>query len=127
MAISVQAADMSMPIRGVSDGDTIQSSVALPCPLCRVSVRIRGIDTPESTYLAKCPKEKALGMKSKIFLSEFLSQYDKMLAKDIKWDKYGGRIDAIVFVNGTDVGALLISKGYALPYDGIGSKPNWCN
>jgi endonuclease YncB( thermonuclease family) len=123
---SAFATDMNMPIRGVADGDTLMSTVKLPCPLCQVSVRIRGIDTPESNYLAKCPAEKAKGLEAKAFLINLTKGKDTMMARNIKWDKYGGRIDAIVEIDGVNVGDLMISKGFAKPYTGSGPKPDWC-
>lgn len=121
------SANFVMPIVSVTDGDTIRSSVKLPCPLCNVSVRILGIDTPESTNLAQCPAEKAKGLEAKAFLKAFAAPYDTMTVSDYKWDKYGGRIDAVVIINNINVGQLLIEKGFAKPYTGSGPKPNWCN
>ena len=121
------ATDMNLPIRGVADGDTIRSTVKLPCPLCAISVRIRGIDTPESSYLAKCSAEKVKGLQAKAFLTELISNQETMMARNIKWDKYGGRIDAIVEINGVNVGQLMIDKGFAKPYTGVGPKPDWCS
>lgn len=122
-----QAADMVMPIRGVADGDTIQSSLKLPCPLCNVSVRILGIDTPESNHLAKCPEEKAKGIAAKKLVRAMAANQTEMTVKDVKWDKYGGRINGHVFINGVSVSETLISQGLAKPYNGNGPKPNWCN
>lgn len=118
---------MVLPIRGVADGDTIRTSLKLPCPLCAASVRIRDIDTPESNHLAKCPAEKAKGLEAKAFLINLITGQETMMARNVKWDKYGGRIDAIVEINGVNVGNLMISKGFAKPYTGAGPKPNWCN
>lgn len=125
--LNVRAADMNMPVMGAVDGDTIRSSVKLPCPLCRVSVRIRGIDTPESTYLAKCPKERALGLEAKAFLTSWTSKYETMMARNVSWDKYGGRILADVELGGVDVGREMINRGLAKPYFGVGPKPDWCS
>jgi endonuclease YncB( thermonuclease family) len=118
--------DMKLPIRGIADGDTIKTSLKLPCPLCSASVRIRGIDTPETSFLAKCPAEKAKGLEAKAFLINLTTGQETMMARNVKWDKYGGRIDAIVEINGVNVGDLMISKGFAKPYTGVGPKPNWC-
>jgi endonuclease YncB( thermonuclease family) len=125
-SLGASAADMTMPVLGVADGDTIRSSVKLPCPLCRVSVRIRGIDTPESNYLAKCPKERAMGLEAKAFLIEWASKHEAMMARNVVWDKYGGRIVADVELAGVSVGQEMINRGLARPYNGTGSKPNWC-
>ena len=126
LSASAYSADMIMPIRGVADGDTIKSTLKLPCPLCNVSVRILGIDTPESTYLAKCAKEKALGLEAKAFLINLTTGQETMMARSIKWDKYGGRINAYVEIAGKDVGQQMIDKGLAKPYTGEGPKPDWC-
>lgn len=125
-AITCNAADMVLPIKGVADGDTIRTSLKLPCPLCAASVRIRGIDTPESNYLAKCEKERVLGLKAKEFLTSLAIANETMLARNVKWDKYGGRIDAEVEIAGINVGQEMIRRGFAAPYTGIGPKPNWC-
>lgn len=121
------AADMILPIRGVADGDTIRSTVKLPCPLCAVSVRIRNIDTPETSYRAKCPAERAKGLEAKAFLINLTIGQETMMARNVKWDKYGGRIDAAVEINGKDVGQQMIAAGLAKPYTGVGPRPNWCN
>lgn len=117
----------TVPIVGGIDGDTIATTVPLMCPLCKASVRIRGIDTPESTALAKCELEKTRGKAAKVFTAELIGQNKTMILKDFKWDKYGGRIDANVTINGVDVAQTLISKGYAKPYTGRGPKPDWCS
>ena len=121
------ALDMVLPIRGIADGDTIKTTLELPCPLCNVSVRILGIDTPESNHLAKCPAEQAKGIAAKKFLNDFISTAETMIVRNIKWDKYGGRIDGIVEIKGVNVGAMMISNGYARAYTGLGPKSDWCN
>ena len=127
-AVSSYAAnEMVLPIRGVADGDTIRTTLKLPCPLCNVSVRILGIDTPESTFLAKCEKEKAKGLAAKAFVATMVQGQPEMVIKNFKWDKYGGRIDAYVEINGVSVGETLIKNGLAKPYTGEGPKPDWCN
>jgi endonuclease YncB( thermonuclease family) len=126
-AAHLYAADMVLPITSIVDGDTIKTQLSLPCPLCTVSIRIRDIDTPETTYLAKCTKEKALGVLATNYVKELVGTHEIMTLKDAKWDKYGGRIDAHVFVAGTNIGEALVQKGLAKPYTGEGSKPNWCN
>lgn len=123
----VLAADMQMPIHGISDGDTIRSAVKLPCPLCNVSVRIAGIDTPESTHLAKCSAERAKGLKAKSVVAAMAEGQTTMMVRDVKWDKYGGRINGTVEINGVDVAQALIAKGLAKPYNGSGPKPDWCS
>lgn len=121
------ATDLVLPIQHVIDGDTIGTLVKLPCPLCALSVRIRGIDTPESTYLAKCPAEQTKGLAAKAYLTAFVAGQTTMLARNVKWDKYGGRIDAIVEINGVNIGDEMIKQGFAKLYTGVGPKPDWCS
>ena len=120
-------ADITMPIRGVVDGDTIKTSVNLPCPLCNVSIRLLGVDTPESTYLAKCPAEKEKALAAKNFVKTLIGTNTTMVIRNFKWDKYGGRIDAYVSINGVDISQSLIDNGLARPYTGQGPKSDWCN
>lgn len=120
------ANDMRFPFVSVIDGDTIRSSIQVTCPLCNVYIRIRGIDTPESNYLAKCPKEKELGLAAKKHLQTMFEGKKEFMARNIAWDKYGGRILGDVEIDGKSVAKELIAKGYAKPYSGRGRKPDWC-
>jgi endonuclease YncB( thermonuclease family) len=126
-AVCASAANLVLPIRAVVDGDTISSTLALPCPLCNVSIRILGIDTPETSYLAKCPAEKAKGLEAKAFVKTLVGKETTMTVKNVKWDKYGGRIDGIVVIANVDVGAELLKNSLARPYTGIGPKSDWCS
>lgn len=116
-----------LPIIEVVDGDTIQTKlVSLPYPLYNVKVRILGIDTPEKNYLAKCDKEKQLGLQATTKMGELIGTSTLMTLKNAKWDKYGGRVDSEVIVNNINLGQRMIELGYARPYSGTGPKPNWC-
>jgi endonuclease YncB( thermonuclease family) len=119
------AADLTMPVKGVYDGDTIYSNLcALPAPLNKVSVRIIGIDAPE--LRTKCLSEKALGYEAKAKLEEILAGQTTVIVKDIEWDKYAGRVNGRVFLeDGTDVAAKMIESGLARPYSG-GTRESWC-
>jgi micrococcal nuclease len=121
------ANDMILPFRGVVDGDTVNTTLKLPCPLCNASVRQLGIDTPESNHLAKCAKERELGLKAKAFTASLFVNQEEFMARRIRWDKYGGRILGYIEVNGVDLGKALIDKGLAKPYFGSGPKPDWCD
>ena len=47
--------------------------------------------------------------------------------KNIKDDKYLGRIDAnVILPDGRDVGDILIKEQLARPYNG-GKRHSWCN
>lgn len=126
LSLSVYPASMEMPILEVTDGDTIKSFVNLPCPLCLVSIRIIGIDTPEKTWRGKCDKERELGEKATEFVKNIVGKNKVMTVHNVKWDKYGGRIDGDVEVDGRDISKALIAAGLAQPYTGQGDKPEWC-
>lgn len=117
---------MIVPVIEVLDGDTIRSSLLLPSPLNKISIRLLGIDTPESTWRAKCEKEKILGLKAKQFLKSYMEPHKYMKLAGFKYGTYAGRILANVSVNGIDLATMLIEKGYAKFFDGR-IKPNWCN
>lgn len=119
--------DLVLPIISVTDGDTIKTSLTLPCPLCDVSIRIINIDTPESTWRAACVKERELGLQAKVFVENLVKGHSIMTITNHDWDKYGGRINAEVLVNGKNIGEELIKAGLAKPYTGSGPKPDWCN
>lgn len=116
-----------LPIRGVTDGDTIKTSLPLACPLCNASIRVNGIDTPESLKQnAKCAKELALGIQAKEFMKTFVGTNTTMSVTSFNWDKYGGRIVGTVNIDGKDAAQTLIAAGLAKPYTGTGAKPDWC-
>jgi micrococcal nuclease len=120
------ASDMRFPFVSVTDGDTIRSSIQVACPLCNVYIRIRGIDTPESNYLAKCPLEKERGLAAKKYLQTMFEGKKEFMARNIAWDKYGGRILGDVEIDGKKVADEMIKAGHAKPYSGRGRKPDWC-
>lgn len=114
-------------IRRVIDGDTVVIDAKfLPRELGQyLSLRIIGIDTPESGARAKCVFEHNHAKNAKQYLSETITS-----AKTIKvilrgWDKYGGRVLGDIIVDGALISELLIAKGYAYRYDG-GTKTSWC-
>lgn len=124
---AAMANNMNFPFVSVTDGDTIRSSIQIACPLCNVYIRIRGIDTPESNYLAKCPLEKERGIAAKKYLQSLFVGKKEFMARNIEWDKYGGRILGDVEIDGLNVAQEMIKKGHAKPYTGRGRKPDWCN
>jgi len=113
----------------IVDGDTIKIILAplkdYP-PLDKVSIRILGIDTPEHDWRAKCLLERELGIKAKQHVIDLVGDSKRIKVTNYKWDKYGGRIDGTVSVNGIDIGQSLIDNKLAKPYTGKGPKFNWC-
>lgn len=120
---------MILPIDRIYDGDTIfthMSENRLPSPLNRLSIRIRGIDTPEKGGRAKCEKEAKLAEDARMFLVKIIGSNTTMKVEEFEWDKYGGRITSDVVVKGTNLGQALIDNGYAVKYDGGTKTKNWC-
>lgn len=133
------SAYMLLPIDEVYDGDTIKTHVSerkLPAPLNRLSIRIKGIDTPElpaKSYFttgklgrAACIKEAELALKAKEFVIFMAIGSSKMKVDNFKWGKYGSRIVADVKIGGVDIASALIVEGLAVPYDGGTKTKNWC-
>src|SRR6056300_1665826 len=107
------------------DGDTCYvSAPVLPGKLSRMSVRVLGIDTPE--IKGKCEKEKELALIGRQTANKLFRAAKTIEFKDLKWDKYGGRILSNVYLDGELYSQKLIDVGLARPYDG-GTKEAWCN
>lgn len=106
------------------DGDTIYIRVdGLPPELAEMSVRVRGIDTPE--IRGECPAEKDLAIKARDYTRSLMSNGHVVAFMNLEHDKYGGRVLADVYVDGQALAALLIAQGLARPYDG-GKRQPWC-
>lgn len=119
----------------ITDGDTFFARVNLwPGLNTDVSIRINGIDTPE-TWGPKCEKEEIAGKVATNFLMEmFDSPYrgavlGKPMAtvelRNVKLGKFAGRVLADVYHNGKDVALAILESGHARPYLG-GKREGWC-
>ena len=112
----------------ITDGDTIKLDVSKESPLIKklgLSVRIKGIDTPEKGSKAKCDKENVLGQQATKFTNDLVGNKELLLS-EVKNDKYGGRIVANVKVGGVDIAQELLKKGLARVYNGE-KKKSWCD
>ena len=112
----------------ITDGDTIKLDVSKESPLIKklgLSVRIKGIDTPEKGSKAKCDKENALGQQASKYTTELVGNKELLLSQ-VENDKYGGRIVANVKVGGVDIAQELLKKGLARVYNGE-KKKSWCD
>tara|TARA_R100000030_G_scaffold79591_3_gene62464 strand:- start:406 stop:858 length:453 start_codon:yes stop_codon:yes gene_type:complete len=106
------------------DGDTCYVlAPTLPEPLQKMSVRILGIDTPEMR--AECAEEKKLALKGRELANKMFRSAEKIIFDNLKWDKYGGRVLADVYLDGKSYKDEIINAGLARPYDG-GTKESWC-
>ncbi len=129
LPVAVSATDIPGPVTAevlsVYDGDTI-TVLANPWPdsYYKVKVRIRGIDAPE--IKGKCEAEKKKAIEAREFLWIMVKHIEEVTLTNIEHDKYGGRFDADVNINGVDAAQALISQGLARPYTG-GERKGWCN
>jgi endonuclease YncB( thermonuclease family) len=113
-------------VTGVYDGDTFYIDMpGLPPELRRIGVRVRGIDTAEMR--GKCNEERRTAAGAKLFTTRMLKlSGNRVTLQGLKWDKYGGRVGADVYLsNGESLAQLMIIQGYARPYAG-GKRAGWC-
>jgi micrococcal nuclease len=130
LGLLISSAQASEPatwkIATVHDGDTFEVIIPdLPPKLQRVGIRVRGVDTPEMGGKAKCATERILANQAREFTVAFLG-YGPLQLEDLEWDKYGGRVDAQVLVDGKDLAPALIAAGLGHPYSGKGKRAGWC-
>ena len=110
----------------VLDGDTFAAGVKIDDDITiTVRVRIINVDTPELN--GACDAEIDKANKAKDFVSDLLPAGTVVDLKNIKDDKYLGRIDAnVILSDGRDVGEILIKERLARPYNG-GKRRGWCD
>ena len=135
-AVYADPQPLLLPIIIVYDGDTIETTLSLPVPLDRVSIRLLGIDTPEypaESYTttgklgrASCVKEAELAIQAKQAIIDLAKSTSVMVVTNYSYDKYGGRILGNVKINNVDVSQYLIDKHLAVPYFGGTKLHNWC-
>lgn len=121
------AADYRWPVVKVTDGDTVRvdASADFPRELSRLSVRLRGVDTPEKGRRAKCESERKAGRAATAFTSAAVSQARDIVVRNPEWGKYGGRVIADLIIDGKSLSAALISAGHGRRYAG-GRRGAWC-
>lgn len=116
----------SWPVLAIKDGDTLAVTLpGLPAALNPVAVRVRGIDTPETGGRAKCAAEQKLARRATEFTRAAIGRGRRVEFARPTWDKYGGRIDADVWIDGASLAQQLIAAGLARAYDG-GKRGGWC-
>jgi micrococcal nuclease len=101
----------------VIDGDTLLVD-AHPWPghAVRVSVRLRGIDTPERR--SKCSRERLAADSARIELERLVAGYSTVKLVNVSGGKYYGRVLADLKVGKRDVAAAMLESGLAIPYKG---------
>jgi len=127
IAVNVAVADNFLELREYRnrlcyDGDTCYVvAKTLPESLRNMSIRILGIDTPE--IRADCP---SLALQGRVFANDMFRNADNIEFHNLKWDKYGGRILADVYIDGVSYKDEIIEAGLAREYYG-GKKIGWCD
>ena len=124
---AVLADDYAWPVVRVIDGDTVavDASADLPAELAGLSVRLRGVDTPEKGWRAACDAEREAGQAATAFTSAAVAASSMIVVRDPAWGKWGGRVVADLILDGHSLAALLIASGYGRTYDG-GTREGWC-
>jgi len=109
----------------VFDGDTFAAVVHMD-KNTNVDVRVRliNVDTPEMN--GKCESEKQRANAARNRLMALIPVGSVVELKNIKDDKYSGRIDAnVILPDGRDVGRILINEKLGRAYSG-GRRAGWC-
>ena len=125
ICLSVSSDAVPAVVDYVIDGDTFAAAVSLDDDISvTVRVRLLNIDAPEIN--GSCVYEIEMAHRAKDRLSKILGAGDMVDLRNIKDDKYLGRIDAnVILSDGRDVGDVLVDENLARPYDG-GKRLPWC-
>jgi len=120
------------PVVKVKDGDTFQVNPDWLPEGLTLSIRVKGVDTPEKAPRALCEKEAELGKKATEYttnrLAPAIAGKEIVTLKNIEWDKFGGRMLADVYVGDSTQSLTqeLIAAGLAREYWGD-KKKSWCD
>lgn len=113
-------------VKKIIDGDTFVADIKLSkdAQIMSVKVRLNNVDTPELN--GQCEDEIRQAKYAKQRLAELIPVGSEIEIKNIKNDKYMGRIDANVFDSANrDVGVVLIKEKIGRSYSG-GKRLSWC-
>lgn len=120
---------LATPVRVtyIIDGDTFVGDILLAdkTEVMSVKVRLRNVDTPE--LHGDCESEIKRANYAKQRLGELIPVGSTVEIKNVKNDKYAGRIDANVYDSANrDIGQVLIKEKVGRAYSG-GKRKSWCN
>lgn len=124
LAREAVAEDMRATVLEVHDGDTLffrPDGDCLPKLFQRMGLRFLGCDTPE--LRDKRPEIREQAHAALAYTAERIKPGQVVVIKNVKWDKFGGRVDGTIEVDGVNLCTLLIDAGLARPFNGQGSKP----
>ena len=110
--------------QGCYDGDTCRFTIPNIHPIFgkRLSVRLRGVDTPE--LRGHCQEEKLKAQAALHFVTQALSEAEAITLGSVARGKYF-RMIADVIYDGKSLSAELLDAGLARPYTG-GTRGGWC-
>lgn len=110
----------------VHDGDSFSGEAAIwPGQRVAVSIRIRGIDTPEMR--SKCAAERQMARQARDELARLLTGEGGIELRNIGGGKYYGRVLADVRLgDGADLAAEMLQARLARPYGGR-KRAAWCD
>jgi endonuclease YncB( thermonuclease family) len=100
----------------VHDGDTLAASIDLgqDIGVSRRSVRLAGIAARELNTPG--------GPEARDYLAQLLPPGTAVSITSTGWDKYV-RIDGVVYLGEQNINQLLVTAGWAVPWDGNGAQP----
>jgi endonuclease YncB( thermonuclease family) len=102
----------------VVDGDTIDDENS------GIRYRITNIDAPETDDRAACAAERAIGERAKAYAKGVLRNAQRIEALPRgRIDRYG-RAVAHIRVDGADLGAIMVRRGFAVWW--AGRREGWC-
>ena len=105
------------------DGDTFEAAADIWLDQqISIRVRIAGIDAPE--LRARCDAERKGAEAARDYLARRIEGADVKLSA-VRYDKFGGRVDAVVADGGGDIAHAMIHARLARAYDG-GHRDGWC-
>ena len=111
----------------IIDGDTFVGDVLLndKTEIKSVKVRLRNVDTPE--IHGDCESEIKRAKYAKQRLGELIPVGSTVEIKNVKNDKYVGRVDANVYdAANRDIGSVLVKEKVGRSYSGEKRK-SWCD
>ena len=113
-------------IHNVYDGDTVRVDLARLPPIIgeNISIRLRGIDTPE--IKGKCVQEKSHAIRARNRLRQLINRAHTIEARDISRGRYF-RIVADLILDNVNVADVLLAENLAVLYQGGKKYHSWCH
>lgn len=105
----------------VVDGDTVRL-----VPTSRTAgqtIRIFGLDTPETH--GKCDAEKQRAATAKDRLTQLVARGVRV-STNLLLDKYGRHVASLYDRDGRNIAEVMVSEGLARFYNGEGARQGWC-